>query len=283
MPAIRHEQLIPLSDLVARVTADNPGLMTGPGTNTYIIGREQLALVDPGPANDAHIESLLDIVGDRLRWVLVTHTHPDHSPAAKRLVEATGARLMGNILPVNDGLQDDSFVPDQSFRQDELFTTPEFTLRALLTPGHVGNHVCYLLEDEGLLLTGDHIMQGSTVVIVPPHGNMRSYIESLQLLLDYQIKAIAPGHGDLIDQPQREVEYLIKHRLAREAKVISALEQLSPASIELLTSAVYDDVSPTLHPVAQHSLHAHLLKLESEERVSVNDGLWRLLSRVAAN
>ena len=276
MPAVIHDQVVSLTPRVRRVTANNPGIMTGPGTNSYIVGQRELAIIDPGPADQPHIDALLNAVGNRLKWVLVTHTHPDHSPAAKALVAATGARLLGNVLATNDGLQDDTCVPDQSFRHDELLDTDEFTLRALLTPGHVGNHVCYLLEDDGVLMTGDHIMQGSTVVIVPPHGDMKDYIDSLTLLRNYPVKRIAPGHGDLITDPQKEIDYLINHRLGREAKVIERLTQLAPVSLETLTSSVYDDVDPALHPVAQHSLLAHLLKLEREERVHQHDDLWRM-------
>lgn len=278
MSAILHEQPVQLGDLVVRVTANNPGMMTGPGTNSYVVGKTQLAVIDPGPNDAGHIEALLRLVGDRLKWIVVTHTHRDHSPAAKALAEATGARLLGNILPVNDGFQDESFVPDQSFANDDRLTTDEFTLRVIKTPGHVNNHLCYLVEEDGVLVTGDHIMQGSTVVIIPPHGDMKDYIDSLRRLLAYSIESIAPGHGELITDPHREIQRLIDHRLGREAKVIAALKSLEPASLEFLTPAVYDDVSPALHPIAQHSLLAHLLKLEKEERASQTDGVWRMRS-----
>lgn len=271
---IVHYESVEISPLVRRVTAGNSGVMTGPGTNTYIVGREQLALIDPGPLDRRHIAALLRICGERLRWILCTHTHADHSPAAKPLSDATGAEVLGNLIP-NDGKQDATFAPARSFRHDEIFATAEFRLRALLTPGHVGNHVCFLLEDEGLLFAGDHIMQGTTVVIIPPSGDMSDYIASLQTLANYPIAAIAPAHGQLIFEPQRELERLIRHRLLREAKVVSVMQQLRRGSLDEITPPVYNDVPPQLHPIARYSLWAHLQKLQREGRVDESEGEWR--------
>ncbi|ARN74963.1 MBL fold metallo-hydrolase [Oceanicoccus sagamiensis] len=269
-------EVIQVSGRVRRITAPNPGLMTGPGTNTYLVGDDEIAVIDPGPAEPAHIEAILAACGDKLRWILATHTHPDHSPAAVALAEASGAVVMGNTLSQNDGFQDDSFAPVKSFAHDECWVTKEFTLRALHTPGHVNNHLCFLIEEDGLLLTGDHIMQGSTVVIIPPHGDMKDYIQSLTLLLDYPLRALAPGHGHIIDDPVAQIEGIIKHRLGRESKLLATLQKTGVIDIERLTSYVYDDVDPSLHPVAQHSLLAHLLKLEKELRAARDGDLWHL-------
>ena len=271
---IEHYQSVEISPLVRRVTAGNSGVMTGPGTNTYIVGREQLALIDPGPLDEHHIEALLKICGDRLRWVIATHTHRDHSPAAARISAATGAQMLGNLI-VDDGKQDTTFSPARSLRHDEILATAEFHLRAILTPGHVGNHVCFLLEEEGLLFTGDHIMQGTTVVIIPPSGDMSEYIASLRMLANYPIEVIAPAHGQLIFEPQRELERLVRHRLFREAKVVSAMQRIRRGSLDEITPAVYDDVQPRLHPIARYSLWAHLVKLQQEGRVIEVDGEWR--------
>ena len=273
---IEHFKPVQVSPLVRRFTAGNAGVMTGPGTNSYLVGREQLALIDPGPIDEQHIEAILQTCGDRLRWILVTHTHRDHSPAATIIAEHTGAEVYGNAID-DDGRQDETFDPLCGFVHNDIFTTAEFNLRVLFTPGHVGNHLCYLLEGEKLLFTGDHVMQGSTVVIVPPAGDMQQYIESLQLLLNYPLAAIAPAHGRLILTPELEIKKLIKHRLLREAKVISALQRLGDATVEDLTPLVYDDTLPQLHPIARYSLLAHLLKLQKEHRAAELEGRWRWL------
>lgn len=274
MATIIAGDVVTLSPLVRRLTAPNPGPMTGPGTNTYLVGRDDIAVIDPGPAIDSHISAILAAGHQRIKWIIATHTHPDHSPAAKLIAEATGAMVMGNLLSANDGRQDDSFAPHAAFSHNQLLATEQFTLRAILTPGHVGNHVCFLLEDEGLLFTGDHIMQGSTVVIVPPYGDMSDYIASLQLLKHYAITAIAPGHGSVIDQPAEEIDGLIRHRLKREAKVVAVIQQLGEGSLQSLTPLVYDDVAASLHPIAEYSLWAHLIKLQQEERVEPSGERW---------
>ena len=259
-----HGEVKLLSQRVARIVAPNPGPMTGPGTNTYVIGETDLVVVDPGPAIPSHIDAILNCVGDRLRYIACTHTHPDHSPAASALAEATGAMLVGRTTA--DGRhQDLSFQPASQIEDDECITGEGWTLRAIRTPGHVDNHVCYLLDEEGMVFAGDHIMNGSTVVIVPPGGNMAHYIASLRRLLDYDVKVVAPGHGELIPDCRGEVEKLVRHRLLREAKVFGALSDAAQ-SLDDLVVAVYDDVDPMMHEWAKLSLLAHLIKLEDERR-----------------
>jgi glyoxylase-like metal-dependent hydrolase (beta-lactamase superfamily II) len=277
MPEIRYGEAVEVSPRVRRVTAPNSGRMTGPGTNTYLVGTRELAMIDPGPDLPEHVDALERICAGRLRWILVTHTHRDHSPAAHTLAQRTGAELIGNVIP-NDGFQDQSFAGARALAQDDVLSSDEFTLRALLTPGHVSNHICYLVEEDGLLMTGDHIMGGSTVVIVPPHGNMQHYIESLRRMLNYQVEFLAPGHGDLIGNPRGEIEHLIAHRLKREAKVVEALKRLGTVSIETLTPVVYDDVDPVMHSWAAMSLHAHLLKLRDDGRAREQDARWTMLA-----
>ena len=201
-----------LSSLVRRITAPNPGPMTGSGTNTYLVGVEQIAVIDPGPAITEHIDAILAACGNRLKWVVVTHTHPDHSPAAQALITATGAEPIGLVM-ADDGHQDTSFRVNRNIADGGLLRAKEFTLEAVYTPGHVGNHVCYLLRDEQVLFAGDHIFGGSSVVIVPPSGDMKAYLDSLQRLLQLDLTAIAPGHGDVIEKPRQVVEKLIAHRL----------------------------------------------------------------------
>jgi len=264
-----------LSPLVARITAPNPGMMTGPGTNTYLIGGGQLALIDPGPESPAHLAAMLAAVGDRLRWILCTHTHLDHSPGARALKGATGAEVIGMPAPPH-GSQEATFAPDRVFRHGDVLDCGAFTLRAVHTPGHASNHLCYLLEPEKLLFTGDHMMQGSTVVINPPDGDMVAYLESLAALLALDIARAAPGHGHPLDAPHEEARRLIAHRLGREQKVVAAFTANNPATLDALLPVVYSDTPERLHPVARRSLHAHLLKLEREGRVEQRGELWKL-------
>jgi glyoxylase-like metal-dependent hydrolase (beta-lactamase superfamily II) len=267
-----------LSPLVTRLVAPNPGPMTGPGTNTYLLGREAVVVVDPGPALPAHVDAILAAAEGPVRYIVCTHTHPDHSPAWQALAEATGAEVHG-ALPYGDDHQDESFRPDVELAHEQRLVTGELSLLALHTPGHVSNHFCLLLEEEGMLFAGDHIMQGSTVVIIPPGGDMADYIRSLKLLLDYPVRVIAPGHGTLIEDSRREVDRLVRHRLLREAKVVGGLERLGEADPDALVKVVYDDVDPALHRWAKLSMAAHLIKLEQEGRAARADDAerWRLL------
>ena len=273
-----HGEVKVLSQRVRRIVAPNPGPMTGPGTNTYVVGENDLVVVDPGPAEPSHIDAILNCVGDRLRYVACTHTHPDHSPAAAVLADATGATLVGRTT-ADDRHQDLSFQPASQIEDDECVTGEGWTLRAIRTPGHVDNHVCFLLDEEGVVFAGDHIMNGSTVVIVPPGGNMAHYIASLRRLLDYDVKVVAPGHGELIPDCRGEVEKLVRHRLLREAKVVGALSDQAQ-SLDDLVVTVYDDVDPMMHEWAKLSLLAHLIKLEDERRTrkTAQEGVdrWQL-------
>jgi glyoxylase-like metal-dependent hydrolase (beta-lactamase superfamily II)/8-oxo-dGTP pyrophosphatase MutT (NUDIX family) len=264
-----------LDAFVTRITAPNPGAMTGPGTNTYLIGGEDIAVIDPGPAIESHIAAVLAAGAGRIRWVLCTHTHVDHSPAAQAIKAATGAALLGQPAPPLP-TQDSSFVPDRVIGHGERLAISGLSLRALHTPGHASNHLCYLLEDTRMLFTGDHVMQGSTVVINPPDGDMRAYLDSLELLLGQDIVILAPGHGYLIGEPHREARRLIGHRLAREQKVVQALRRMHAPTLEELVVEVYDDVPQRMHGVALRSLAAHLDKLVAEGRARVSDRRYSL-------
>lgn len=267
-------EIVHLDDLVRRVTAPNPGVMTGPGTNTYLLGRDALALIDPGPADDAHISRLIELTGGRLRWILCTHTHRDHSPAARALKAATGALVLGMPAP-QDGRQDETFAPDRVLAHGDEVECGEVTLRAVHTPGHASNHICYLFDLKGIIFTGDHVMQGSTVVISPPDGDMAAYLRSLAALLTLEVRTLAPGHGHPIDEPHVEVRRLIAHRLKREQKVCAALERHPGGTLDDLVAAAYDDTPERLHPIARRSLHAHLIKLVRDGRALEHDGRWQ--------
>jgi len=260
---------------MTRLTAPNPGAMTGPGTNTYLVGEDEIAVIDPGPALESHVAKILEAGAGRIRWIFTTHTHMDHSPASAALKAATGAQLLGRRAPPGAS-QDQGYAPDRILSDGERVKIGNLHLRAIHTPGHASNHLCYLLEETRMLFTGDHVMQGSTVVINPPDGDMRAYLASLDKLLGEDIAIIAPGHGYLIGVPHREVKRLVAHRLAREAKVAAALGRRGEASLEELVGDVYDDVSPKLHPVAMRSLSAHLDKLVAEGRARQAAGRYIL-------
>ena len=277
----QHVEIVPgrvvgLNDLIRRVTAPNPGMMTGPGTNAYIIGTGDLALIDPGPGSASHLDAMLEAVGKRLKWILCTHTHLDHSPGAKALKAETGAELLGFGKVPDDGRQDTAFKPDRALQDGDVLDCGAFRLRAVHTPGHASNHLCYALEGERWLFTGDHVMQGSTVVISPPDGDMTVYLKSLERLLALDLAAFAPGHGHVIEKPHDEVRRLIAHRLKRERKVIDAFGKKNPATLDDLLPFVYDDVPQRVHPVARRSLHAHVLKLRDEGRAVEEGDNWRL-------
>jgi glyoxylase-like metal-dependent hydrolase (beta-lactamase superfamily II) len=230
---------------------------------------------------DAHLAKILEAGAGRIRWILTTHTHVDHSPGAALLKAATGAQILGRPRPA-EGNQDHSYAPDRVLADGERLQLDGFSLRALHTPGHASNHLCYLLEETKMLFTGDHVMQGSTVVINPPDGDMRTYLASLERLLAEEVAIFAPGHGYLIGAPHREVKRLIAHRLAREAKVAAALQRRGAATLEELVTEVYDEVSPRLHPVAMRSLAAHLDKLVAEGRARLASGRYILSARRSA-
>ncbi len=268
-------QITELAPGVRRLLAPNPSMMTGPGTNTYLLGSKEIAVVDPGPAMQDHVDAIQEFAGGPIKWILVTHTHPDHSPAAALLAEGTGAEQYGQTPPQGRH-QDQTFEPEYILEDGDKFETDEFCLNVIHTPGHASNHLCYLHTAQNFLITGDHIINGSTVVIDPPDGNMGAYLRSLEQLKSLNIGAILPGHGEVMDDPQKEIDWLIKHRLEREAKVVDALKTQSNATSRELVPLVYDDVDKKLYDLAEHSLLAHLIYLEEELRARMENGRWHL-------
>jgi glyoxylase-like metal-dependent hydrolase (beta-lactamase superfamily II)/8-oxo-dGTP pyrophosphatase MutT (NUDIX family) len=267
-----------LSPRVLRITAPNPGVMTGPGTNTYLVSDtlgQGWTVIDPGPIGDAHLQTLLRLLPGPLNRILVTHTHRDHAPLAAALSAATGAPVWGRVADPAPW-QDTLFAPaHQPQHGESIAVGADTTLRVIHTPGHASNHLCYLLVQERLLFTGDQVMQGSTVVINPPDGDMAAYLQALSALMDEPADWLAPGHGFLVAEPRRVLQALIAHRLKREAKVLSAFAADGHGgSLDALVTRVYDDVSPALHGMAQRSLLAHLLKLQAEGRVTEAEGDW---------
>lgn len=258
---------------VRRIVAPNPGMMTGPGTNTYILGDRVPAVIDPGPAIPRHLDAIRQAAGASIRYVLVSHTHPDHSPGAAVLAARMGATLIGRPLPAA-GPQDLSFRPDRVPQDGETLETGEFTLEILHTPGHASNHLCYRHRGLDWIFTGDHIINGSTVVIDPPDGNMAAYLESLARLRRLDCAALAPGHGDMMRTPREAIDRLVQHRLQREAKIADAVIAHPGATLRELVRVVYAEVDASLHALAERSLLAHLDKLEAESRVVRSNDRW---------
>jgi len=261
---------------VRRILGRNPGPMTGPGTNSYLIGEKRLSLVDPGPADEKQLQSFLAAIGNAsLENILITHTHGDHSPGALALQKATGARLIGLKAPEVAG-HDKTFMPSKLWRDNEIVDCGEYSVQLIATPGHVSNHICFLLLQEGVLFTGDHVLQGTTSVILPPDGDMADYLAALQRLLDIPLKALAPGHGSVMTEPYTEIEKLIAHRLKREEKVLAGLQSLGAVGLDELVLTVYDDVAQHLIPWAKRTMLAHLVKLEHEGRIACENDVWQL-------
>ena len=272
---MKAEEIVQLSPLVKRITAGNASVFTGPGTNTYLVGNENVTVVDPGPALDTHIEAIVK-ASDSIKQIIVTHTHPDHSPGVKLLQEAIDVPAYGLITDTTKD-QDKTFSPLKLLSDGEVLDEEEYSIEVIHTPGHASNHLCYLLKEEGLIFTGDHIMSGSTVVISPPDGNMKHYIQSLEKLKNYDLRTIAPGHGETMKDPQLVAEWIVNHRLEREEKVSNALKEAGEGTPDTLVDKVYDDVDPSLFPIAKWSLQAHLLKLADDGIVIMEkDGfIWK--------
>jgi len=266
-----------LFDDVVRIRASNPGVMTGPGTNTYLVGQDRLAVIDPGPDDPRHLDAVATAGAGRIRWILVTHTHPDHAPGAARLAAWTGAEQLG--FASRDGFRAGRTIGDGWTPE-----SPGPALTAVHTPGHASNHLCYLLDRRiptggsgrgpgRVLFTGDHVMQGSTVVIAPPDGDMGTYLASLRRVrgLDPPVVAIAPGHGSVITDPAGAVDAYLAHRLERGARVAAALEAAGSATVDDLVAEVYADVDEERHPIARRSLWAHLRLLADGGRATAGD------------
>ncbi len=256
-----HGKVVRLSPLVRRLTCNNPGVFTGPGTNTYLIGKPasgHVVVLDPGPDDPAHIRAIAR-AGPRaaIKTIVVTHTHPDHSPGVALLKELTGATVIGFDSR-------DAFSTDVDAGDGFIVKTGGFHLRAVHTPGHASNHLCWVLEDENLLFSGDHVMAGSTVVISPPDGDMKQYLEALEKVRRLRVDAIAPAHGPVLRDPDAILSWYVNHRLDRERLVFAALARRGTATIPELVNDVYTDVPKDRYPIAAFSLWAHLRKLRHD-------------------
>ncbi len=257
-----------------RIVAGNAGPLTGPGTNTYLLGERRIAVIDPGPPDARHLDNILAAAGGAIESILVTHTHRDHSPLAAALAARTGAAVIGLPAPQDDR-QDAGFRADRHPGDGEPLEVGGRRLLAIHTPGHASNCVCYLLEEERLLFSGDHLLEGVTPVIPPPDGDMGDYLRSIERLGAFDFERIAPGHGGVIAEGKEQLALVHAHRLARERKLLDALageDTGQGAALEWLLERVYDDVPASRWPLARLTLRAHLLKLEHEGRIEARDG-----------
>ena len=274
-------QQVPLLKNVMRLTAPNPGMMTGPGTNSYLVGDPNTGYIaiDPGPADAEHIERLWRAAGGDIRMIVCTHSHADHSPGAKPLqalcVKAGhGTPPILGLASLPTARANSDFTPDRALAHQELLTLitpdgsgPAHTLKVIHTPGHAANHLCLVLLEDGLLFSGDHILNGSTTVVDPPDGDMTHYLDSLDALSSacdaHQIHFILPAHGYVLGSAKAAISHLKAHRLKREAKIVAVMQGNPAGTMDDWVAKAYDDVSPRLWPVAKRSLLAHVQRIEA--------------------
>ena len=265
---------------VRRIVAPNPSPMTFTGTATYLVGEAAVAVVDPGPEDDAHLDAILRAVGDggHVAAVLVTHSHRDHSAGARRLARLTGAPVRGygrHGAGMSDRMRalaeagldlgggegaDAAFEPDAPLRDGEAVEGPGWTLRAIHTPGHLSNHLCFALEGAGVLFTGDHVMAWATTLVSPPEGDMAAFLGSLRRLKGRGDRLFLPGHGAPVRAPERMLDWQLGHRAARERQILERLSE-GPADADALVGRIYAGLDDALRPAARRNVLAHLLAL----------------------
>jgi glyoxylase-like metal-dependent hydrolase (beta-lactamase superfamily II) len=273
-----------ISPLVRCLLAPNPSPFTYNGTQTYIVGSGEVAIIDPGPDLPEHVDALLAALGgERIMAITCTHTHRDHSPAGRALQTATGAPIVGcaPLVLEDDGPRAD-YAFDVDYRPDRVLTNGEvldgsgWTLEAIATPGHTSNHLCFALAEERALFTGDHVMGWSTTVVSPPDGDMAAYMKSLDQLLLREDCIYYPAHGPAVENPQRLVRGLIGHRRHREGQILRQLER-GVGDIPAMVAQMYKGIDSRLHPAAGGSVLAHLIDLETRGLVYEDGGQWSIV------
>ena len=275
----QSEKPVALLKNVRRLTAPNPGIMTGPGTNSYIVGTVDTGyiVIDPGPNDETHIQRLYAATGGRLQAIVCTHSHPDHSPGARPLQALCAHRPPVLGLPSAATARADSrFTPDRSLLNQELLTlthiAQKHTLKVIFTPGHAANHVCLVLVEDGLLFSGDHILNGSTTIINPPDGEMTAYLDSLDRLGsacdEHEIDFILPAHGHVLGEAPQAIAQLKAHRLKREAKVVAAMTARPDGTLQDWVALAYDDTDARVWPIAMRSLQAHVDRIHALQQVA---------------
>lgn len=266
-----------ISPLIRRIIANNPGPFTFTGTGTYIIGKENLAIIDPGPIDQNHFDAIIKSTkGQTITHILLTHNHNDHSPLAKKIKEETGAKIyfkdLSNDIQTEDQFEegyDKDIEGDIELSDGDIIETNEWTVEAIHTPGHTSNHICYSLAEEDVLFSGDHVMGWSTTVIVPPDGDMNDYINSLKKLLKRSENNFYPTHGPIIERPKELVAKYIEHRMEREKQITEAIK-LGNKKIPDMVKIIYKDVDISLHPAAAMSTLAHLIRMKENNEIALS-------------
>lgn len=279
-----YESVERIAPGIRRVLARNPSPFTYYGTGTYIIGQGTVAVIDPGPRDDAHLSAIMAAVaGETVSHILITHTHNDHSPAAGPLRQATGAEIAGcapfalsDDGPRSDAAFDAGYAPDRVLGDGDRVSGPGWTIEAVATPGHTSNHLCFGFAERQALFTGDHVMGWSTTVVAPPDGDMAAYMRSLEKLLLRDDVIYYPTHGAPVENPQRLVRGLLTHRRQREKQIL-ALLGMAPRPIPDMVERMYVGLDPALVGAAARSVEAHLIDLNARALVAEKGGEWRLL------
>jgi glyoxylase-like metal-dependent hydrolase (beta-lactamase superfamily II) len=274
---------VALEPLVRRLLAPNPSPFTYTGTQTYIVGRGDVAVIDPGPDLEEHVAAILGATeGERVRAILCTHTHRDHSPASRPLQAATGAPIVGcapltmeDDGPRADAAFDADYRPDRVLGDGDSVAGSGWTLEAVATPGHTSNHLCFALPESKALFSGDHIMGWSTTVVSPPDGDMAAYMRSLDICIGRDDRIYYPAHGDPVSDPQRFVRAVATHRRQRERQILDLLEQ-EAQPIPAMVAVMYRGIDPRLHGAAGRSVLAHLIDLEARDRVWRDGDVWAI-------